>query len=190
MVTASQLRVGMAVRFEGQLYKVVACEYHPGQGKMGGASHARLKNLATGTYWEHSFRAELKLETVPVEKRSLEFLYSDADQCYFMDPGTYEQAGIPIAVVGQQAKFLEPQMKLTVEFIEERPVSVLFPDILEVRIADTAPPAHAQADSAWKPARLENGVEIMAPQFIKAGDLIRLDVENLKYVDRAKGAGR
>jgi elongation factor P len=94
-----------------------------------------------------------------------------------------------MAVAGQQAKFLEPQMKLPVEFVEERPVSVLFPDILEVRIADTAPPAHAQADSAWKTARLENGVEIMAPQFIKSGDLIRLDVENLKYVDRAKGTG-
>jgi len=189
MVTASQLRAGMAVRFEGQPYKVVACEYHPGQGKMGGAAHARLKNLETGTFWEHSFRAELKLETLPVEKHSLEFLYSDADHCYFMDPDTYEQVAVPMAVAGEQAKFLEPQMKLPVEFVEERPISVLFPDILEVRIADTAPPAHAQADSAWKPARLENGIEIMAPQFIKSGDLIRLDVENLKYVDRAKGAG-
>jgi len=74
--------------------------------------------------------------------------------------------------------------------VEERAVSVLFPDILEARVAETAPPSHAQQDSAWKPAKLENGVEIMAPQFIKAGDLIRLDVETLRYVDRAKGAGR
>jgi len=115
MVIASQLRAGMAVRFEGQPYKVVACEYRPGQGRMGGAAHARLKNLETGTYWEHSFRAELKLETLPVEKHSLEFLYSDADHCYFMDPDTYEQLAIPLAVAGQQAKFLEPQMKLPVE---------------------------------------------------------------------------
>lgn len=190
MVTASQLRAGMAIRFEGQPYKVVACDYHPGQGKMGGAAHARLKNLETGTFWEHSFRAELKLETLGVEKHSLEFLYSDADQCYFMEPETYEQVTIPVAVVGQQASFLEPQMKLPVEFVEERPVSVEFPDILEVRVADTAPPVHAQQDSTWKAARLENGVEIMAPQFIKAGDLIRLDVQNLKYVDRARGAAK
>jgi elongation factor P len=189
MITASQLRAGMAVRFEGQPYKVVACDYRPGQGQMGGAAHARLKNLATGTYWEHSFRAELKLETLPVEKRSLEFLYADADHCYFMDPETFDQVVVPLEVAGQPAKFLEPQMNLTVEFVEDRPVSVLFPDILEVRIADTAPPSHAQADSAWKPARLENGVAIMAPQFIKSGDLIRLDVENLKYVDRAKVSG-
>jgi len=186
MVIASQLRAGMAIRFEGQPYKVVACDYHPGQGKMGGAAHARLKNLETGTFWEHSFRAELKLDTLPVEKHSMEFLYSDTDHCYFMDPETYEQAGIPLAVVGEQARFLQPQMKLPVEFVQDRPVSVDFPEILEVRVEDTAPPAHAQADSAWKPARLENGVEIMTPQFIKSGDWIRLDVANLKYVDRAK----
>jgi elongation factor P len=190
MVTASQLRAGMAIRFEGQPYKVVACEYHPGQGKMGGVAHVRLKNLVTGTFWEHSFRAELKLEDLPVEKQPLEFLYSDADHCYFMHPETYDQVGIPLAVVGQQANFLEPQMKLPVEFVEDKPVSVEFPDIMEVRIADTTPPVHAQQDSTWKPARLENGVEIMVPQFIKAGDNVRLDVENLKYVDRARGAGR
>ena len=78
------------------------------------------------------------------------------------------------------ASQLRAGMAVTVEFVEDRPASVLFPDILEV---------HAQADSGWKPARLENGVEIMAPQFIKSGDMIRLDVQNLKYVDRAKGAG-
>lgn len=189
MVTASQLRAGMAIRYEGQPYRVAACEYHPGQGKMGGVAHVLLKNLATGTTWEHSFRAELKLDTLGVEKQSLEFLYSDADHCYFMDPATYEQVSIRVAVVGQQARFLEPQMQLPVEFVEGKPVSVLFPDIMEVRIKDTAPPVHAQQDSTWKPARLDNGVEIMVPQFIKAGDAIRLDVENLKYVDRARGAG-
>lgn len=190
MVTASQLRAGMAIRYEGQTYKVAACEYHPGQGRMGGAAHARLQNLATGTFWEHSFRAEMKLEDLPVEKQSLEFLYSDADDCYFMDPETFEQIGIPIAVVGQASKFIQPQMRLPVEFVEGKPVSVLFPEILEVRIAATAPPVHAQQDSTWKPARLENGLEIMVPQFIKAGEVIRLDVVNLKYVDRAKGQVR
>ena len=190
MLTGSQLRAGMAIRFEGQPYKLVACEYHPGQGRMGGTAHARLKNLITGTFWEHSFRAELKLETLAVEKRSLEFLYADADQCYFMDPDTYDQIAIASAVVGEQAKFLEPQMKLPVEFVEDRAVAVVFPDVLETRVADTAPPSHAQQDSAWKPASLENGVEIMVPQFIKTGDFIRLDMATLKYVDRAKGAAR
>jgi elongation factor P len=65
-------------------------------------------------------------------------------------------------------------------------VGVLFPDVLEVKIADTAPAMHQQADSAFKPARLPNGVEVMVPQFVKTGDLIRLDLQNMKYMDRAK----
>lgn len=63
MITASQLRAGMAIRFEREIYKVLIADYHPGQGKMGGTSHARLRNLSTGTLWEHSFRSDLKLKT-------------------------------------------------------------------------------------------------------------------------------
>jgi elongation factor P len=79
-------------------------------------------------------------------------------------------------------------MKLAVDFVEGRPVSVLFPDVLEGKIADTAPPAHQQADAAHKPAKLENGVEVMVPQFVKTGDVIRLDLQTMKYMDRAKDA--
>ncbi len=190
MVTASQLRAGMAIRFEGQPYKVLVADYHPGQGKMGGVTHARLKNLATGTLWEHSFRSDLKLEEMEVERQPMDFLYEDAGQCYFMDPGTYEQVPVPSSVLGPQAALLQPEMRLGVEFIEGRPVSVLLPDVLEARVADTAPPSHQQVDSVWKPAKLDNGIEIMVPQFIKTGDMIRLDVANLKYMDRAKGTAK
>jgi elongation factor P len=190
MITASQLRTGMAIRYEGQAYKVLFADYHPGQGKMGGAAHTRLKNLGTGTTWEHSFRADLKLEVVPLEKQLMEFLYSDADSFYFMHPETYEQVAIPGATIGDRAPFLQAGMSFAIELVEDTPVSVLFPDMLEVRVADTAPAAHAQQDSAWKLAKLENGIEVMVPQFIKTGDVIRLDVENLKYMDRAKSATR
>lgn len=187
MVLASQLRAGMAIRHDGQTFKVLAAEYHPGQGKMGGVTHARLRNLSTGTLWEHSFRSDLKLEDLAVEKQPMDFLYSDEDQCYFMNPDTYEQVSIGIRVVGeQQARFLNPEMRVPVEFVEGRPVSVLFPDIVEVQVADTAPPVHAQQDSTWKSAQLDNGVEIQVPQFIKTGDVIRLDLNNLKYMERAR----
>jgi len=188
MVAASQLRPGMAIRYEGQLYRVLVADYHPGQGKMGGVTHARLKNLGTGGIWEHSFRADLKLEDLSVEKLSMEFIYEDGEQCHFMNPETYEQVAVPKAVIGDQARLLQPEMRVAVEFIEGQPVNVILPEVLEVRVADTAPPAHQQTDSVWKPARLENGLEIMVPQFIKTGDVIRLDVAELKYMDRAKGA--
>ncbi len=190
MVVASQLRAGMAVRHEGTIYKVIAADYHPGQGKMGGATHARLKNLSSGTLWEHSFRADSKLDDLPVEKQSMDFLYADGEDCCFMNPETFDQVTIASAVLGQQARFLKPEMRVPVEFVEGQPVSVLFPDILEMRVADTAPPVHQQGDSTWKPASLDNGVEILVPQFIKAGDVIRLDSHALKYTERAKTPGR
>jgi elongation factor P len=180
----------MVIRFEDQRYKVMAAEYHPGQGKMGGATHARLKNLATGTLWEHSFRADLKLEELPVERQSMEFLYTDGEECHFMNPETFEQVAIPAAAIGPQARFLKPELRLPVEFMDGSPVSVQFPDVVEVRVADTTPPVHAQQDSTWKAARLDNGVEIMVPQFIKIGDMIRLDLDTVKYMERAKGTSK
>jgi elongation factor P len=190
MLPASQVRAGMAIRYENRSYRVLAADYHPGQGKMGGVLHARLKNLETGTLWEHSFRSDLKLEDLPVEKRSLDFLYADNEACYFMDPESYEHIAVPGPVIGDTAKFLRPEMRVGVEFVDGAAVGILFPDVIEARVAGTAPPLHNQQDSAWKPARLENGVEIMAPQFIKTGDTIRLDLQNLKYMDRVKGAGK
>ena len=190
MIPASQLRTGMAIRYEGASYKVIAAEYHPGQGKMGGAAHVRLQNTVTGTFWEHSFRADLKLEDIAVEKRPLEFLYDDDDHCWFMNPENYEQTAIARTVVGPQAAFLEAGKRVTVEFMEAQPISVLFPDMLEVSIADTAPPVHQQQDNTLKPAKLANRVEIMVPQFIRNGDAIRLDLRTMKYMDRVKGEAR
>ena len=186
MVIASQLRAGMAIRFEDQVYKVLLAEYHPGQGKMGGATHARLKNLATGTLWEHSFRSDLKLDELAVDKHAMDFLYTDAGNCCFMNPETFEQVEIPESVSGPQAKFLRPEMRVPVEFVEGSPVSVQFPEFIEIRVGDTAPPVHQQQDSTLKTAVLENGVEVMVPQFIKTGDAIRLDMTTLKYMERAK----
>jgi elongation factor P len=186
MIAASQLRAGMAIKFEGQDYRVVTADYHPGQGKMGGATHARLQNLATHTFWEHSFRSELKLEEISVEKQPLEFLYAASGQCCFMNPETFEQTEIPMETIGPLARFMEPGMKLSVEFAGGRPVNIVFPDVLEVRIADTALPIHQQQDNTLKPAKLDNGIEILVPQFIKAGDVIRLDPQTTKYMERAK----
>lgn len=190
MVIASQLRPGMAIQYERQDYKVVAAEYHPGQGQMGGSTHARLQNLDTGTFWEHSFRADLKLDEIHVEKQPLEFLYADNDQCCFMNPENYEQTEISREMVGRQAGFLEPGMKVSVEFVAGRPVGVLFPGVLEVKVADTAPPTHQQQDNTFKPAKLGNGTEVMVPQFIKTGDVIRLDFATMKYMDRVKADGK
>jgi elongation factor P len=176
----------MAIRFENQTYKVLAADYQPGQGKMGGVMHARLKNLGTGTTWEHGFRAELKLEEVPVEKRPADFLYKDGDDWVFMDPETFEQVPIAASMLGDQARLLVPEMRVSIEYVAGSPVSVIFADVLELRIRQTDPAVHGAVDSTWKPAELENGLQIMVPQFVKTGDVIRLSTADLKYMDRAR----
>lgn len=188
VILASQLRAGMAIRFEQRSYRVLAADYRGGQGKMGGVCHARLRDIDTGTIWEHSFRADLKLEDLTVEKRPVTFVYRDGEECVFMDPETFEQISLPAAIVGPNAAFLKPEMEVALELVNDRPVGVLLGDVLEVTIADTAPPTHG-ADNVWKPAKLDNGVEVMVPPFVKVGDSIRLDLNTRKYMDRAKGSG-
>ena len=187
MIVASQLKAGMAIRHEGELFKVVSADYHPGQGKMGGVTHAHLQNLDTGTTWDHGFRADLKLEDVPLDKLPMDFLYRDGEQCVFMNAQTYEQVEIPASMIGSPASLLQEEMRVAVEFVDERPVSVQFPDVLEVTIAETAPPEHNQQDNTRKEALLGSGVQIMVPQFIKTGDVVRLDVQKMEYMERAKG---
>ena len=186
MTPASQVRKGMALRLEGDIFRVESAEYHGGQGKMGGVVHTRLKNMRTGAFWEHRFRSEERLDDLPVEKQAMDFLYSDAEDCYFMSPETFEQVSIPRTVIGAAEKFLKPEMRVPVEFYDGRPLDVYFPDIVEVKVAETAPPMHSQQDNTWKAATLENGLEIKVPQFIAAGETIRVDVATAKYVERAK----
>lgn len=190
MIVASQLRGGMAVRVEGELYKVLEADYHAGGGKMGGVAHTKLRNMRTGTLWERRFRADEKLEDLSLERQTMQFLYSDADHCYFMNPNTFEQVEVSRQVIGPAEKFLQPEMKVPVEFFEGQAVSIQFPDIVEQRIAATAPPAHSQQDSTWKSARLENSMEIKVPQFIETGEVVRVEVETGKYVERAKREGK
>ncbi len=186
MINASQIRSGMAIRYQGQPYRVLGADYHPGQGRMGGANHLQLRSLETGTTWEYSIRAELKVEELQVERQNLEFLYLNDSACVFMHSQSYDQVEIPAAILGGAVAFLAPGMQLPVEFVEGRAVNVVLPDFVEVVIEDTAPPSHGQADSAWKTARLGNGVEVMVPPFVKNGDAIRLNLTTLKYMDRAR----
>jgi len=187
MVTASELRPGMALRVEGTLYKVIDAAYHSGQGKMGGVTHAKLRNLETGAVREWRFRADELVEEVAPERQNLQFLYRDERLSYFMHPDTFEQVEVENRRLGRAAEFLQEQMVVPVEFVDGRPIGIVFPDIVEVKVTETAPPVHAQgATNVWKEARLENGLTIMVPPFIAPGETIRVDVTRGVYVERAK----
>lgn len=191
MSVASQLRAGTALRLAGEVWKVLAADYHGGGGKMGGVTHARLRNVRTGTQREWRFRADEPIEAVELEKQALQFLFGDADTSTFMNPVTFEQTEVENSLLGKSAAFLTPEMTVPVEFCDGRPIGVNLPEIVEVRVASTAAPVHTQGqDSVWKAARLENGLTILVPPFIAEGELIRVKVEEATYVERAKGEKR
>jgi elongation factor P len=187
MVPASDLHPGMAVRVDGILYKVIAAEYHGGGGKMGGVTRAKLRNLATGTLREWRFRGDQVVEDVLPERQTMQFLYGDGGTSVFMHPETFEQVAIDNSRIGRAVPFLKEAMALPIEFFDGQPMSLVFPEIVDARVAETAPPAHTQGnDNGWKEARLENGVLIMVPPFIAPGESLRVEVETGTYVERSK----
>lgn len=186
MVIASELHEGMALRIEGHIYKVLEAESKAGAAKMGGVVKAKLINVRSGGMWEPHFRPQEKLEELELERRTMEFLYAEGATCTFMRPDTFEQIEVPSTILGVAAKFLQPGMELPVEFFEGEPISVVFPDVVEARVASTAPPSHSQQDSAWKEATLENGLATRVPLFIAPGETVRVDVKTGRYLERAR----
>jgi len=191
MVPASELRPGMVIRWEGELYKVASASYHAGSGQMGGVTHAKLRNTRTGTVREVRFRADEAVEDVQVERRMMQVLYRDGEATHFMDTETYDQVSIENARLGPAAAYLTEGATVPVEFSEGAPVGIVFPDVVEVQVVDTAPPARGiGTENVWKEARLENGITILVPPFIAPGEWIRVDVEAGTYVERAKRKAR
>ena len=186
MIVASQLRPGMVVKLGKDLLKVVESTFHVGQGKMPGSVHAKLRNIQKGSFKELRFRPEERLEDTQLEKQELEFLYSDADSVTFMNPQTFEQFAVSLEAIGAAEKYLKPEMKVPVEFYDGQPVSIIFPEVVEVRVKTTAQPLHQQQDNTYKYATLENGVEVMVPQFIKPGEIVRIEIATGKYLDRVR----
>jgi len=186
MVIASELRPGMVIRIEGEIYKVLEVEAKAGAAKMGGVVKTKLSNVRSAHLWEPHFRPQERLEDLELQRNMMEFLFAQGDSCTFMSPDTYEQIEIPNLVLGVGQKFLHPGMELPVEFFNGEPISVVFPDIADARVSNTAPPSHSQQDSAWKEARLQNGMSVRVPLFISSGELVRIEVKTGRYVERAR----
>ncbi len=154
---------------------------------MSGVVKTKLRNVTSGRMWEPHFRPDERLEDLELEQQTMEFLFSDADSCTFMNPENFEQIEVPRAILGMAEQFLQPGMQLPVQFFEGRPISAVFPDVVEARVASTAPPAHSQQDSTWKEATLDNGIRIRVPLFIAPGEMVRGEVKTGRYVERARG---
>jgi len=168
MVIGSELKEGMFIRIEGQIYEILSAESKAGAAKLSGVVKTKLRNVSSGRMWEPHFRPDERLEDLEPQQQTLEFLFSDADTCTFMNPENFEQIEVPRAMLGIAEQFLQPGMLLPLQFFEGRPISAVFPDVVKARVASTAPPAHSQQDSTWKEATLDNGLHIRVPLLLLA----------------------
>jgi elongation factor P len=184
MVTASELRDGMVLRVEGQIYRVLKVEAKAAAAKLGGVVKAELSNAVTGRLWEARFRPQERLEELQVERRNMEFLFGDGSTSTFMDPGSFEQIEVSNEILGLAVNFLQSGTAVPLEFFEGKPVSAMLPDIVEARVVHTAPPVHSQQDCAWKEATLENDVSIRVPLFIAPQEWVRVDLRTGRYLER------
>lgn len=185
MVPASDLAAGMMVRLEGQIYKVLKVESKAAAAKLSGVVKAELRNVATGRLWEARFRPQERLEQLEVERKNLEFLFREGDRCTFMDPSTFEQTEVPVEILGPASNFLQSGTSVPLEIIDGKPIGAILPDVVEACVVQTAPATHAQQDSAWKDAILDNGVPIRVPLFIAPQDRVRVDLRTGRYLERA-----
>lgn len=186
MVAASELREGMAIRIDRQVYRVIEIESKAGAAKMGGTVRARLSNVRSGRLWNQHFRPLERLEDVELEKRKVEFLYSDGDACIFQRLDSFEQFELPSAGLGLAEWLLQPGTEIVAEFFEAEPVSIVLPDTVEARVKTTAPPARSQQDSGRKEATLENGLTVQVPLFVAPGEVVSVDIKTGRYVERVR----
>ena len=186
MVAASELREGMALRIDQQVYRVLEVESKAGTAKMGGTVRARLSNVRSGRVWDQHFRPLERLENLELEKRKVEFHYSDGANCIFQRLDSFEQFEFPAANLGFAEKLLQPGTEVPAEFFEGEPISVVFPDTVDARVVNTTPPARSQQDSGRKEATLENGLIIQVPLFVASGEVVSIDLRTGRYVERVR----
>lgn len=184
MVLASDAKAGLVIQIEDKLYRVLEITRHAGSGQMQGFIGFKLKDVRFDHVTEKHFKPGDKLTEIELLKRHMDYLYADAESCYFMDPVSFEQIAVPLATLGTQREFLAEGMKVTIELLGEEPLVLDFPKIVELEIASTGPGIRSSQDNTMKPATLENGIEILVPQFIETGERVRVDTEKKKYIDR------
>ena len=185
-IPATQIRRGMVIVFEGQPCKVVDFRHHT-PGNLRAMVQTKLRNIRTGSSFEHRFRSADTVERASLEQHEMEFLYSDGSQYHFMNTESYEQVALNEEDLGDMAQWLVPQMKIEAEFYEGAPIGVTLPPTIELTVVSTEPTMKgATVSNVNKPAKLENGVTIQVPPFINEGDRIRVDPSEGRYVERAK----
>ncbi len=184
-INGNEIRPGNVIEHQGSLWVAVkANAVKPGKGPA--YAQVELKNLLNGSKLNERFRASESVERVRLEQKDYQFLYVQDGMLVFMDTETYDQLEIPEDFVGERAAFLQDGMTVIVESHEGKPIGVSLPDHVTLQVVDAEPVVKGQTASAsYKPATMENGVRVMVPPFITAGEKIVVDTNDSTYVRRA-----
>ena len=184
MADTTDFRNGFTMRLEGALFSIVEFQ-HVKPGKGGGFVRTRLKNLNTGAVIDRTFRSGDRVEEIRVEKREMQFLYSDGGTFHFMDSETYEQVGLDAALLADSAGLLQENESAFVMVLEGRAIGVELPNFVQLKVAHTEPGVKGDtATGAVKPATLETGAVVSVPLFVNQGDTLKIDTRTGDYVER------
>ncbi len=185
-IPATQIRRGMVLVFEGDPCRVIEFRHHT-PGNLRAMVQAKLKNLRTGSNFEHRFRAADSIDPASMETHDLEFLYQGGDTYHFMNTENYDQLEMDEETLGDNAQWMQPNMKIQAEYYDGRPVGIKLPNSLVLEVVDTAPVMKTATKTASsKPAKLDNGVTINVPEFIGTGDRVKVNPSTGEYQERAK----
>ena len=186
MLPATQLKVGMIILHDKELYRVSDL-LHMTPGNKRGIVQAKLYSLRNNSYYDKRFRSDITIETVHLDHKTMEYLYHTDDSYTFMDTETYEQVDIPVGILGDAINYLLPNTQLKVDFHEGTPVGIELPITVELAIVETDPPMKgATASASPKSAKLETGIVVKVPQFLQVGDKVRIDTRDNSFVERVK----
>jgi len=185
-INGNEIRPGNVIEHQNSLWVAVKAQaVKPGKGPA--YAQVELKNLINGSKLNERFRASETVERVRLEQQDYQFLYREGDRLVFMDSETYEQLEIAEDFVGERAAFLQDGMIVTVESHEGRPIGISLPDHVTLLVTEADAVVKGQTASAsYKPAMLENGVRVMVPPFIVAGERVIVDTNEMTYVRRAE----
>ncbi|MGH7212331.1 MAG: elongation factor P [Acetobacteraceae bacterium] len=184
---ANLIRAGQVIEHDGRRWTVLKQQIiTPGKG--GAFIQVEMRDLRSGNKTNERWRTADTVERLLTEEKEYTYSYTDGQNLVLMDPETFEQAMIPVELLGPSAPFLQDNMQVTVDLVEGDPVAVHLPPSVVLEVVEADPVVRGQtAASSYKPAKLSNGVKTMVPPFVETGERVVVKTEDGSYVERAKG---
>lgn len=184
MIDVNELRKGVTFELDGSLYKVL--EYSHNKTGRGNASiRVKARNLQTGANIERTFNSGLSVQDVSLDFHNVAYLYTDGDFYHFMDNVTFEQPAIKAEMLGDTALYLKEGMEVKLTFYNGAPLDVEFPSSVDLKVTEAETAIRGDtATGVTKKVKTETGLEVQCPQFVKVGDVIRVNTETGDYVTR------